>query len=163
MVIFTGDHGEEFNEYGCVFHASGLSLPQLQIPLYIKLGQSPIELALDSQKAASQIDIFPTIFHYLMGENSFESLFQGETLFGPPKRNYVIGARYNAGQVPYEFYIQKENYRLILEFSNTKDIFHSRFVKVKSLINEKEEMMPISPSFVESHFADAFEHLFADP
>ncbi len=161
VVVFTADHGEEFNEYGCVFHASGLSLPQLQIPLYVKLGQSKLEPCLDGSRVASQMDIFPTIFHYLVGEDSLAPLFHGESLFGLKKKNYVIGARYNASQVPSEFYIQKNEYRMILEFCNPRDIYHCRFLKVKSILNKEEDQVPFSFSFVENNFRDVLDDLFS--
>lgn len=161
VVVFTADHGEEFNEYGSVFHASGLSLPQLQIPLYVKLGQDSLEIPIDSTRGASQMDIFPTIFHYLIGEDCLAPFFQGESLFGPQKRNYQIGARYNASQVPSEFYIQKNGYRLILEFCNPRDVFHSRLLKVKSILDENQEKIPFSPSFVQSQFGESLDQLFS--
>ena len=163
VVIFTADHGEEFDEYGCVFHASGLSLPQLQIPLYVKLGQDQIGASLNCSRRASQMDIFPTIFHYLVGEDSLAPLFQGESLFGAEKKDFVIGARYNASQVPSEFYIQQDGYRMVLEFCNPRDIFHCHFLKVKSILDEKEEKVPFSSSFIENHFGKALDQLFSLP
>ena len=109
------------------------------------------------------MDIFPTIFHYLVGEDFLAPLFQGESLLGKQKRNYAVGARYNASQLPSEFYIQKDNYRLVVEFCNPRDIFHSRFLKVKSILDENEEKVPISTSFIESHFREALDNLFSLP
>ncbi len=163
VVVFTADHGEEFDEFGCVFHASGLSLPQLQVPLYVKLGQDLVGTGLDRSRRASQMDIFPTIFHYLVGEDFLAPLFQGESLLGKQKKNYTLGARYNASQLPSEFYIQKDAYRMVVEFCNPKDIFHSRFLKVKSIVDDKEEKVPFSSSFVENHFGEALDHLFSLP
>lgn len=163
VVVFTADHGEEFDEYGSVFHASGLSLPQLQIPLYVKLGKDQISSSLDTARYASQMDIFPTLFHYLAGENVFAGCFQGESLFALPQKDYVVGVRYNASQVPSEFYIQKGEYRLILEFENNRNIFHNRLLKVKALLNEKEEKIPFSFSLVRSQFGDALDQLFSLP
>lgn len=163
VVVFTSDHGEEFNEHGCIFHASSLSLPQLKIPLYMKLGKDSISSSLDQKRVASQMDIFPTLFHYLTGGNSLEALFEGQSLFGTETKKYTLGTRYNASQAPYEFYIQKEGYRLTLEFCNRRDIFHSKSLKVKSILNEKEEKVPFSSSFIQSHFGDALDQLFALP
>ncbi len=160
VVVFTADHGEEFNEYGCIFHASGLSLPQLQIPMYMKLGNEK-DLLVDCSKKTSQMDIFPTLFHYLTGDTLCSSFFQGESLLQKEKRPYVIGTRYNASLAPEEFYIQQEGYRLILEFCAGRDVFHNRFLKVKALLNDKEESIPVSLSFIQSHFAEALSHLFS--
>ena len=163
VVVFAADHGEEFNEYGSIFHASGPSLPQIQIPLYMKLGKDQIASSLDCTRRASQMDIFPTLFHYLAGEDFFAPFFQGESLFGAQKKDYLVGARYNASLAPSKFYIQKEGYRLVLEFNNERDIFHSRFLKVKSLLDEKEEKIPLSYSFIQSHFGEALNQLFSLP
>jgi membrane-anchored protein YejM (alkaline phosphatase superfamily) len=35
VVVFTGDHGEEFYENGHLFHATDLSQQQLHVPLYL--------------------------------------------------------------------------------------------------------------------------------
>jgi glucan phosphoethanolaminetransferase (alkaline phosphatase superfamily) len=163
VVVFTADHGEEFNENGCMFHASGLSLPQLQVPLYIKLGQDRLAVPLDCSRGASQMDIFPTLFHYLVGEDALASLFHGESLFGFGKRNYQIGARYNASQAPSEFYIKKDEYRMTVEFSNPRDIFHSRSLNIKSILDESGQKVPFSPSFVQSQFGEALDQLFSLP
>ena len=161
VVVFAGDHGEEFNENGCMFHASGLSLPQLQIPLYIKLGRDSLKEQLDVTRRASQMDVFPTLFHYLKGKDVLGACFQGQSLFGPGKKPYVVGARYNASQPPYEFYIQNELYRLTVEFVNRQDIFHSRSLKVNSIVDKNEEKIPISTSFIQSQFGDALDQLFS--
>ncbi len=163
VVVFTADHGEEFNENGCMFHASGLSLPQLQIPLYIKLGADRLRVPLDCARGASQMDIFPTLFHYLVGEDYLAPFFHGESLFGLGKKNYQIGARYNASQAPSEFYIQKNEYRMILEFCNPRDIFHSRSLTVKSILDEAGQKVPFSHSFVQNQFGEALDQLFSLP
>jgi membrane-anchored protein YejM (alkaline phosphatase superfamily) len=159
-VVFTADHGEEFNEYGHMFHASSLSLPQLQIPLYIKLGrQSPFSVEALG-KDVSQIDIFPTLFHYIIGEDLTGSFFQGSSLLAKTLPSYAIGTRYNAGRAPYQFYIQSGPYRMILEFVNHHDIFHCNQLKIHSVEDEKGEKVPFSPSLITTYFQEAFNALF---
>lgn len=160
VVIFTGDHGEEFNESGCIFHTSHLSLPQLNIPLYFKLGKiSPIDLS-NHAKKASHIDIFPTILHYVTGKNEWGDFLQGESLLSPPQKDYTVGARSNASLPPYEFYIRRGSYRATLQFSQQDDIFHSRLLKIKSIVDEKESPISFSLEFFQKHFGDALEDLF---
>ena len=160
VVVFTADHGEEFNEYGHMFHASTLSTPQIQIPLYIKLGSDKTSMSLNSTKQASQMDIFPTLFHYLTGEDKKESMLQGESLFTKNPKPYVIGARYNAGRAPYQFYVQSGSYRMNLEFCNRHDIFHCNTLKINSIEDENEDLVPFTLSFIHAHFQKALDELF---
>jgi membrane-anchored protein YejM (alkaline phosphatase superfamily) len=158
VIVFTGDHGEEFNEHGCMFHASCLSSPQLKIPLYMKFGSEKPFL---NEQKASQMDIFPTLFHYLLGEDLFAPYFQGESLLRQRQKDYIVGARYNASSPPYEFYIQNDLYRIIFEFAQHQDIFHCKTLKVKSIVDEAGQDVPFSPTWVQGQFGEALEHLFS--
>lgn len=160
VVVFTADHGEEFNEYGHMFHASTLSTPQIQVPLYVKLGSDKTSLVLNSTKKASQMDIFPTLLHYLTGENNAGAMLQGESLFTENPKPYVIGARYNAGRAPYQFYVQSGPYRMNLEFCNRHDIFHCNTLKINSIEDENEDLVPFTLSFIHAHFQKALDELF---
>jgi membrane-anchored protein YejM (alkaline phosphatase superfamily) len=59
LIIFTGDHGEEFQEHGFWFHASALSPEQTTVPLLVKWpaksGRGP------DRAQASHLDIAPTM------------------------------------------------------------------------------------------------------
>ena len=160
VVVFTADHGEEHNEYGCMFHASNLSPPQIQIPLYMKMGNASEGLSLQTTNKASQLDIFPTLFHYVIGENSTASIFQGKSLFLSSSTSYLIGTRYNGSLTPYQFYVQSGNYRMTAEFCNSKNIFHCNQLKILSIENEKEETIPFTDSFVHTHFQEGLDALF---
>lgn len=160
VIVFTGDHGEEFNESGCIFHTSHLSLPQLDIPLYVKLGKSFEETSPDCRRKASHIDVFPTLLHYLTGKNVWASFFQGESLLDTQKKDYTIGIRSNASLAPYEFYIQRGPYRATLEFFQREDIFHSQLLKIQSIVNEKEERISFSSAFFQQQFGEALDQLF---
>ncbi len=160
VVIFTADHGEELNEYGCMFHASNLSPPQIQVPLYMKMGNPSNELSLQTNNKASQLDIFPTLFHYIIGENNTASIFQGKSLFSSSPTSYLIGTRFNGGLTPYQFYIQNGNHRMTAEFCNSKDIFHCNQLKILSIENEKGELIPFTASFVHTYFQEGLDALF---
>lgn len=160
VVVFTADHGEEFNEYGHMFHASTLTSPQLEIPLYIKLGKDAAGPMLNTSKRASQMDVFPTFFHYIIGENIAAPFFQGESLLTTSAKNYVVGARYNASRTPYQFYIQSGSYRMILEFVNRHDVLHCNCLKIHSIEDENGEKVPFTSSLVTTHFQEAFDALF---
>jgi phosphoglycerol transferase MdoB-like AlkP superfamily enzyme len=160
-IVFTADHGEEFNEFGCMFHSSHLSLPQLHIPLYLKLGKGFMGNSLDLTRTASHVDIFPTLLHYLTEEDLWSSFFHGESLLAPSKKDYTVGVRSNASLAPYEFYIRRGNYRAMLEFCQPEDIFHSRLLKVGSIVDENEEKVPFAPAFFQSQFGSALDELFS--
>lgn len=97
IIIFTSDHGEEFYEKGCLFHASNLSREQTAIPLFFKFPQNPIPKKIFS----SHIDIFPTIFDILhISTQSFDgvSIFQ-------KKEKPILCTKYNGSLFPDQFFI----------------------------------------------------------
>jgi glucan phosphoethanolaminetransferase (alkaline phosphatase superfamily) len=161
VVIFTADHGEEYNECGCMFHASNLSSPQIEVPLYMKFGSDSAVNWQVGSEYASTMDIFPTLFHYVLGDVSAASLFDGKSLFVDNNSSCLIGARYNGMLSPYQFYLQSNNYRMTLEFCQTKDIFHSKQLRVLGIENEKGESIPFNSCFVEANFGDALDALFS--
>ncbi|NDE82157.1 MAG: hypothetical protein EB051_00875 [Chlamydiia bacterium] len=161
VIVFTGDHGEEFYEYGHLFHASDLSLPQLNVPLYYKMGSGEVSTALTADYMSCHMDVFPSILHYLVGENCFQNVFQGSSIFTKQETPYVIGARYNAGMSPYEFYIHNGTQKLIAQFDNKEDIFHSRALRIVATKNREEENLPYSLSIIHQHFGQALNDLFA--
>ncbi len=161
VVLFTADHGEEFNEHGHLFHASSLSHPQIHIPLYLKLEKQQMEKTFRLSSMACHMDVFPTIFHYLIGENCLDSVLQGESLFAEKRHDFVVGARYNASRTPFEFYIHNGESKLLLQFSNRYDVFHSRSLQVIGMRNHQEENVPYNFSTIRQHFGDALDTLFA--
>jgi glucan phosphoethanolaminetransferase (alkaline phosphatase superfamily) len=160
VVVFTADHGESFNEDGNMFHASSLSTPQLQVPLYVKLGKDRDVWELNTERKASQMDIFPTFFHYILGQEAGASVFQGESLFLKSPKSYVVGSRYNASRAPSQFYIQSDTYKMVLDFSSSRDIFHFSRLKVHSIQDENGEEVPFTPSLVQIYFQRPLEELF---
>lgn len=160
VVVFTSDHGEEHDEYGCMFHASSLSRPQIQVPLYMKINQTTDGLSLRTENKASQLDIFPTLFHYITGEDNTSAIFQGKSLLTASSSSYLIGTRYNGSLAPYQFYIQNGNYRMTAEFCNSNNIFHCNQLKILSIENELEEFIPFTSSFIQTHFQEGLDALF---
>lgn len=161
IIVFTGDHGEEFYEYGHLFHATDLSKPQLNVPLYYKMGNGDVKTQVSADHITSHMDVFPSILHYLVGEDCFQEVLQGHSIFSSKKWPYVIGARYNAGRSPYEFFIHNENQKLIAQFDNKNDIFRSRALHILATKNEEEENVPFSLSIIHQHFGEAIDTLFA--
>ena len=63
MIVITGDHGEEFQEYGYWFHATALTREQTAVPLLVKW---PKALGPGTPVAqASHLDIVPSILDAL--------------------------------------------------------------------------------------------------
>lgn len=61
IVVFTGDHGESFGEYGYSFHSNSVIKPQMQVPFMLhhpKLGAKSIA-------HSCHFDLFPTFFDLL--------------------------------------------------------------------------------------------------
>jgi glucan phosphoethanolaminetransferase (alkaline phosphatase superfamily) len=161
IIVFTGDHGEEFYEHGHLFHATELTKQQLHVPLYYKMGNMDMKDKVSADVVTSHMDVFPSILHYLIGEECFGSVLQGHSIFSPQKWPYVIGARYNAGRSPYEFFIHNGDQKLIAQFSNKNDIFHSKALNIIATKNDAEENIPFSLSIIHQHFGEALQTLFS--
>lgn len=61
IVVFTGDHGESFGEYGYSFHSNSVITPQMHVPFMMhhpKLGSRKLE-------HSCHFDLFPTFFDLL--------------------------------------------------------------------------------------------------
>ncbi|MBS0620581.1 MAG: sulfatase-like hydrolase/transferase [Verrucomicrobia bacterium] len=161
VVVFTADHGEEFYEHGNLFHASGLSHPQTHIPLYYRFGQSGSLLGEDFCQMTSHMDVFPTLFHYIVGEDLVGEIFQGESIFKEARWPYVVVARFNASRSPYQFYIHNGTSKLVLDFTNQKDIFQAKHLKILSTKNCKDENLCQEINGIHEEFGPALDRLFS--
>ncbi len=148
IVVFTGDHGEEFYESGHLFHASALSFEQTRIPLYYKINKDPVS------RMTSHIDIFPSILHYLVGDDRYSALLDGQSIFSENRWPYLITTRYNAGRTPYEFMIHNGKNRLLARFSNESAIFKSDAIRILSVEDVEEK-------HIAQEFGEAFDRLFS--
>jgi len=160
IVIFMGDHGEEFFEHGHLFHNSHLTNEQTNIPLYFKFGNNKRKMT--QLKIASQMNIFPTLLDYLKGDSV--TFLEGASLFQAPKRPFVLTSRFNGGAAPYEFAINNGTYKLIAQFGNRKDILQSKELRIISLRSSQDQTIPESKTdlreWIEKGFGKAFSHLF---
>jgi membrane-anchored protein YejM (alkaline phosphatase superfamily) len=161
IVIVTGDHGEEFFENGHLFHLSHISHQQTNIPLYMKFGR---ESHRGNQPLASQMDVFPSILHYLKGEEC--NYFQGASIFSKERWPYVFIARYNASRTPYEFCLHNGRNKLIAQFSDPRDIYSSKQLKIRSLTDWNDRCLfkckKHVKDYVESEFGPAFDRMFRE-
>ena len=133
IVVFCGDHGEEFKEEGKLFHASNLSQMQISVPIYYKLGNLRFSIP-----NTTHLDIFPTIFDYLDRSNLLLSRFDGESIFSKNHLTSSIVTKYNGGSTPYKFSFSEGGKKILCSFSNKKDIQASTHIKILTPINESE-------------------------
>jgi glucan phosphoethanolaminetransferase (alkaline phosphatase superfamily) len=159
FVMVTADHGEEFYEHGHIFHASDLCTAQTHVPLYYKMGEK--RPALKQTKLTSHIDIFPTLFHYLAGEEVFTDLLEGESIFKEKRLSFTVSGRYNGTRAPFEFFICDGAYKLTARFSNEGDIFSSKEINILSTKDVHDNPVHTTPQLVEKHFGEALNFFFA--
>ncbi len=162
VVIVTGDHGEEFYESGHLFHASNLSQAQMHVPLYFKFGKNSKQAIDEHQKRlCCHMDIFPSLFHYLTGQDCMREILQGESIFRKERWPYLVCGRFNASRSPCEFCIHNGKNKLIATFSDERDIFNSKGLRIVSTKNMQDEIIPHDIHFIKEQFSDALDHLFA--
>lgn len=158
VVVFTGDHGEEFFEHGHLFHNSHLSREQTNIPLYFKFGEKQ-NIGMN-RKTISQMDIFPSLLDYIGGTNI--SFLEGHSLFRENSWPYAVTARFNAGNTPYEFSIQNGTHKVIAQFKNRKDISSKQELQIISLRTHRDERVAEDQVeyWIEEEFGGALDRLF---
>ena len=163
VVVITGDHGEEFYDHGNLFHASGLSHPQMHIPLYYRFGDNEEMKLKNKCQMTCHMDVFPTLFHYLIGEDLLGDVLQGESVFKADRWPYTVVARFNASRSPNQFCIHNGECKLLAEFSNERDIFSSKGLKILSTKNSQDENIEREIHFEHEDFGLAFDRIFSAP
>ncbi len=116
VIAITGDHGEEFFEEGALFHGTHMNEFQTSVPILYKFGKSS---PAPKGTMTSHMDIFPSIIHYLTGEENFSDLFDGESIFSMKKRPYILSAQQNGAGTPTDFFLHNGQYKMTLR---TKDL-----------------------------------------
>lgn len=159
VVVITADHAEEFGEQGHLFHASSLTHQQTHVPLYYKFGT---DKNLKPQcSMTSHIDIFPSLFHYLIGEDLFDKVLHGESIFKEDRWPYVVSGRFNASRSPFEFSIHNGQEKMIARFDNEQEIFNARKLKILAIKNRNEENLECTSEAMQHLFREAVDHLCA--
>ncbi|MBI2811274.1 MAG: sulfatase-like hydrolase/transferase [Candidatus Melainabacteria bacterium] len=162
VVVVTGDHGEEFYEQGNLFHASSLTHPQMHIPLYYRFGEKEEFKRRSPCHMSCQMDVFPTLFHYLIGEDLMGDVLQGQSIFKQERWPYTIIARFNAIRNPSEFCIHDGHKKILAEFTDEKDIFNSKGLKIFSTKNCSDENLTNDIDAIQDGFGKAFDRIFPD-
>ncbi|MBX7066867.1 MAG: sulfatase-like hydrolase/transferase [Parachlamydiales bacterium] len=160
IVIFSGDHGEEFFDHGHLFHNSHLTKEQTSVPLYFKFGDGSKKIA--PRKVVSQMDIFPSIIDYLGA--AVPKFLKGNSLFQKPHSPFAITARFNAGCTPYEFSIHNGEHKLIAQFANRNQILDSRQLKIISLRTHDDKSVKVKDAnlWIQQEFGSAIGQLIAN-
>ncbi|HRW58493.1 MAG TPA: sulfatase-like hydrolase/transferase, partial [Chlamydiales bacterium] len=143
LILFMGDHGEEFYENGAIFHSSHINNYQTNIPILYKF---PNNQALPINKNllySSHIDIMPTILHYLYNKD-FSYLFDGQSIFSNNYQNKMFCVKQAGGTAPQEFFILYNNNKLFGKFLN-KNIYESEEIEISSIhdLQDQEINLPI--------------------
>lgn len=126
IIIFAGDHGEEFLEHGSGSHFSKLYNEVLHIPLLIKI---PGYLSKVVKNPVSLIDLSPTICDILNIERDVS--FKGENLFNRP--NFPIFHQIGVWKKDISFFLNMDSienseiecvnqYKIACQFKNWKYI-----------------------------------------
>lgn len=150
VVVFTGDHGEEFFEEGCIFHASHLSAMQTRVPLYLHLGSKKIK----TPPLASHLDIFPTLLHHIFGQEVCSEWFDGESLLKPRRKSFVVATRYNASRTPFEFLIHNGARELTARLKGRGAI------ECIAHRDQYNRALDLDAEAIKSHFQEPLEVLF---
>lgn len=92
VVIVTGDHGEEFLEYGSYGHNGSFSPAQVRVPLIVFVpGKAPKR----HDRLTSHHDLPPTLLGMLGVLNPASDYSQGRPLFGPDKNPFVVSCSWD--------------------------------------------------------------------
>ncbi len=159
VVVVTGDHGEEFYEQGHLFHASNLSKMQTTVPIYYKLGTNQDIVA---ASMSSHIDIFPTIFHYILEDpQQVAHFFDGESIFSKNKFPYLFSARFNAGRIPHEMLIHNGEYKLLARFFNKRKVFQSDKLEIIDIRDLNDVSIGYSLEKIQNDFSPALQKICA--
>jgi uncharacterized protein len=87
LVVFTGDHGEEFREKGHVGHGSAVTSEQIHVPLVL-LGDDVPRGRFDV--VTSHVDVVPTLFSLLGDTHAPSRYSDGVSIFSAPEERFVL-------------------------------------------------------------------------
>lgn len=87
LILFTGDHGEEFREHGRVGHASDVTESQLHVPMVIFDERLPPG---EVDAVTGHIDVVPTLFDLLGDTHEPAQLGDGIPMTRPDASRYLL-------------------------------------------------------------------------
>ncbi len=107
------------------------------------------------------MDVFPTLFHYLTGKEVLKDIVQGQSIFSENRIPFTIMARFNASRSPCEFGIHNGKQKVIATFSDERNIFNAKGLRIISLKNDRDENLPHDLNSLKEHFGEALDQIFA--
>ncbi len=160
VIVFTGDHGEEFFERGHLFHASELNLEQLSVPIYLKMGKYRGEV-----KMASHMNLMPTLLDYMTTGNEYRAVVQGDSLIHPEQLSYIVSFMNNWNRNPIEFQIHNGLQTLHARFQ--EDLYNANSVEILEIRDLSGESLHYGSKqehkeAAEASFVQAFVPLFGE-
>jgi membrane-anchored protein YejM (alkaline phosphatase superfamily) len=87
LVLFTGDHGEEFREHGRIGHGSDVTNEQIHTPMVV-VGEGAPRGRFDAP--TSHTDLVPTLFNLLGDTNAPERYSDGVPLHAATRDRFVL-------------------------------------------------------------------------
>lgn len=87
IVFVTGDHGDEFMEFGNIGHSNAFTDPQIKSPLIMYLPNTPPKT---HTYPTTHYDIVPTLMEKLGVVNPITDYSQGENLFDSKSKRDII-------------------------------------------------------------------------
>jgi membrane-anchored protein YejM (alkaline phosphatase superfamily) len=87
LLLFTGDHGEEFREKGRIGHGSGVNVEQLHTPMVVA-GEAVPRGRFDAP--TSHADVVPTLFGLLGDTHAPEAYSDGMSMYRAPRDRFVL-------------------------------------------------------------------------
>jgi glucan phosphoethanolaminetransferase (alkaline phosphatase superfamily) len=159
IIVFTGDHGEEFFEDGALFHGTHINTWQTKIPLYYKI---PSPHSAKISPLSTQLDIFPTILHSLTGQSRWDRYFDGQSLFQDNRWPYAISVQHNGPDVPYEFSLSDGQIKLYARFLNPPSIYSIPGIELITLETAEGQRFEPVEEIVRTRFLKAFDQLISN-
>jgi arylsulfatase A-like enzyme len=161
LILITGDHGEEFMEFGHYFHGTDLCLPQSHVPLIYKFPKNKDKEV--KKKLTSHVDIFPSIFD-LIGLEFPSKFFHGSSIFSK-KNSFIISFRPHHKKDPFQFYLHTGTEKLEAKFVNSENIYKSKAIEITSIKNSDETLKELEQphqmnNFIMDHFKTPLNLLF---
>lgn len=134
ILVFTGDHGESFGEYGYSFHSNSVIRPQMHVPFMMhhpKLLPKEIEHSCHFDLFPTFFDLlgitcpYPTLGHSLANdERDFAYFFHSATLKGNSPANFG--------------FLEREGFHWVDRLFNNVSFFENYHFGRESVSKEKE-------------------------
>ena len=161
IIIFTGDHGEEFQDHGGWLHVSSLEDEQVKVPMLIKwpksIGRGPAVVE------ASHLDLMPSLLHYLRDDSTPLDTAGVSLLSSPPART-SIATTAQGGITKEAMLLTRDGYKAFFTWPHYFDGRPGTEITLTRLIGPEGDIELTSheeyDAALKQYFPDAFERFF---